>query len=211
MAGSAGVTNINEVLDGHVALEVERVDRLYLNAYQKDPSRSSNASSQALQTAAGVPLRARRASTHASHSLPPATTKGALPRDPVRCAAHYRNRRLGASATRSRGLSLRPGDAEAGNERVGALGRRPLRACGGPGLRRPHPGGSASGLGSSRERTAADQYAGPQCPSWDQPGCRGSPRERPWSFRNRWSGRRLLDGARCRISTIECCLSRGVS
>jgi hypothetical protein len=31
MAGS--VVNINEVLDGHVALEVECVDRLYLNAY----------------------------------------------------------------------------------------------------------------------------------------------------------------------------------
>ena len=29
----ATVTNINEVLDGHVALEVECVDRLYLNAY----------------------------------------------------------------------------------------------------------------------------------------------------------------------------------
>jgi hypothetical protein len=27
------VTNINEVLDGHVALEVDCVDRLYLNAY----------------------------------------------------------------------------------------------------------------------------------------------------------------------------------
>ena len=33
MAASAGVTNINEVLDGHVALEVECVDRLLLNAY----------------------------------------------------------------------------------------------------------------------------------------------------------------------------------
>ena len=31
--GVATVTNINEVLDGHVALEVECVDRLYLNAY----------------------------------------------------------------------------------------------------------------------------------------------------------------------------------
>ena len=29
----AGVVNINDVLDGHVALEVECVDRLYLNAY----------------------------------------------------------------------------------------------------------------------------------------------------------------------------------
>jgi hypothetical protein len=29
----AGVTNINDVLEGHVALEVECVDRLYLNAY----------------------------------------------------------------------------------------------------------------------------------------------------------------------------------
>ena len=29
----ASVTNINEVLEGHVALEVECVDRLYLNAY----------------------------------------------------------------------------------------------------------------------------------------------------------------------------------
>ena len=28
-----GVTNINEVLDGHVSLEVECIDRLYLNAY----------------------------------------------------------------------------------------------------------------------------------------------------------------------------------
>ena len=27
------VTNINEVLEGHVALEMECVDRLYLNAY----------------------------------------------------------------------------------------------------------------------------------------------------------------------------------
>ena len=27
------VVNINEVLDGHVGLEVECVDRLYLNAY----------------------------------------------------------------------------------------------------------------------------------------------------------------------------------
>jgi hypothetical protein len=27
------VTNINEVLDGHVSLEVECIDRLYLNAY----------------------------------------------------------------------------------------------------------------------------------------------------------------------------------
>ncbi len=33
MADTVGVTNINEVLDGHVALEVECVDRLYLNAY----------------------------------------------------------------------------------------------------------------------------------------------------------------------------------
>ena len=29
----ADVVNINDVLDGHVALEVECVDRLYLNAY----------------------------------------------------------------------------------------------------------------------------------------------------------------------------------
>src|SRR6266508_4107998 len=29
----AAVININDVLDGHVALEVECVDRLYLNAY----------------------------------------------------------------------------------------------------------------------------------------------------------------------------------
>lgn len=29
----ATVTNINDVLDGHVSLEVECVDRLYLNAY----------------------------------------------------------------------------------------------------------------------------------------------------------------------------------
>ena len=29
----ASVTNINDVLDGHVALEVHCVDRLYLNAY----------------------------------------------------------------------------------------------------------------------------------------------------------------------------------
>ena len=29
----AGVVNINDVLDGHVSLEVECVDRLYLNAY----------------------------------------------------------------------------------------------------------------------------------------------------------------------------------
>ena len=33
MAGTAGVTNINGVLGGHVALEVECVDRLLLNAY----------------------------------------------------------------------------------------------------------------------------------------------------------------------------------
>jgi hypothetical protein len=33
MAGTAGVTNINDVLEGHVALEVECVDRLLLNAY----------------------------------------------------------------------------------------------------------------------------------------------------------------------------------
>ena len=31
--GVAGVVNINDVLEGHVALEVECVDRLYLNAY----------------------------------------------------------------------------------------------------------------------------------------------------------------------------------
>lgn len=30
---AASVVNINDVLDGHVALEVECVDRLYLNAY----------------------------------------------------------------------------------------------------------------------------------------------------------------------------------
>ena len=29
----AGVGNINDVLEGHVALEIECVDRLYLNAY----------------------------------------------------------------------------------------------------------------------------------------------------------------------------------
>ena len=29
----AAVVNINDVLDGHVALEVDCVDRLYLNAY----------------------------------------------------------------------------------------------------------------------------------------------------------------------------------
>ena len=33
MARTAGVTNINDVVDGHVALEVECVDRLLLNAY----------------------------------------------------------------------------------------------------------------------------------------------------------------------------------
>jgi hypothetical protein len=33
MAGSASVTNINDVLEGHVALEVECVDRMLLNAY----------------------------------------------------------------------------------------------------------------------------------------------------------------------------------
>jgi hypothetical protein len=33
MAGTAGVTNINDVIEGHVALEVECVDRLLLNAY----------------------------------------------------------------------------------------------------------------------------------------------------------------------------------
>jgi hypothetical protein len=33
MAGTAGVVNINDVLEGHVALEVECVDRLLLNAY----------------------------------------------------------------------------------------------------------------------------------------------------------------------------------
>jgi hypothetical protein len=33
MAGAAAVTNINDVLEGHIALEVECVDRLYLNAY----------------------------------------------------------------------------------------------------------------------------------------------------------------------------------
>jgi len=32
----ASVANINEVLEGHVALEVECVDRLYLNAYVPD-------------------------------------------------------------------------------------------------------------------------------------------------------------------------------
>src|SRR5439155_8859936 len=32
-AWMASVTNINEVLEGHVALELEGVDRLYLNAY----------------------------------------------------------------------------------------------------------------------------------------------------------------------------------
>jgi len=32
MASAAAVTNINDVLEGHVALEVECVDRLYLNA-----------------------------------------------------------------------------------------------------------------------------------------------------------------------------------
>jgi hypothetical protein len=30
---AASVVNINDVLEGHVALEVECVDRLYLNAY----------------------------------------------------------------------------------------------------------------------------------------------------------------------------------
>jgi hypothetical protein len=29
----ASVANINDVLEGHVALEIECVDRLYLNAY----------------------------------------------------------------------------------------------------------------------------------------------------------------------------------
>jgi hypothetical protein len=33
MASTAGVTNINDVLEGHVALEVECVDRLLVNAY----------------------------------------------------------------------------------------------------------------------------------------------------------------------------------
>jgi hypothetical protein len=33
MASTGGVTNINDVLEGHVALEVECVDRLLLNAY----------------------------------------------------------------------------------------------------------------------------------------------------------------------------------
>jgi hypothetical protein len=31
--GVASVVNVNEVLDGHVGLDVECVDRLYLNAY----------------------------------------------------------------------------------------------------------------------------------------------------------------------------------
>jgi hypothetical protein len=29
----AGVVNINDVLDGHVTLDLERLDRVYLNAY----------------------------------------------------------------------------------------------------------------------------------------------------------------------------------
>src|SRR5919198_6062808 len=33
MSATAGVTNINDVIEGHVALEVECVDRLLLNAY----------------------------------------------------------------------------------------------------------------------------------------------------------------------------------
>lgn len=33
MTATANVANINDVLDGHVALEVQCVDRLYLNAY----------------------------------------------------------------------------------------------------------------------------------------------------------------------------------
>jgi hypothetical protein len=33
MGGTTGVVNVNDVLDGHVALEVECVDRLLLNAY----------------------------------------------------------------------------------------------------------------------------------------------------------------------------------
>ena len=33
MAGTAGVVNVNDVLDGHVALDVECVDRLLVNAY----------------------------------------------------------------------------------------------------------------------------------------------------------------------------------
>ena len=46
---------------------------------------------------------------------------------------------LGASVTRSRGLPLRPSDAGAGNEPVGALGVRPERAGAAYGRRRSHP------------------------------------------------------------------------
>ena len=36
--GVTSVVNINEVLDGHVALDVACVDRLYLNAYVAEPA-----------------------------------------------------------------------------------------------------------------------------------------------------------------------------
>lgn len=35
--GVAGVVNINELLDGHVTLDLECLDRIYLNAYVPSP------------------------------------------------------------------------------------------------------------------------------------------------------------------------------
>ena len=55
----ASVVNINEVLDGHVRLEVDCVDRLYLNAYVPD-CRSAARWSRFLTDHLGFPVRRRR-------------------------------------------------------------------------------------------------------------------------------------------------------
>jgi hypothetical protein len=57
-------------------------------------------------------------------------TPAPRPKQAPRHSSPRRSRRTSWSASdASRGLSLRPGDAEAGNEPIGALGRRPERAA----------------------------------------------------------------------------------
>jgi hypothetical protein len=69
---------------------------------------------------------------------------------------------VGASMTRSRELSLRPGDAEAANEPVRLLGGRP-RASGGPRRKRPPPW-EATHLSEAGARQAGCHRARSQSP-----------------------------------------------
>ncbi|MDQ3161607.1 MAG: transposase, partial [Actinomycetota bacterium] len=101
----------------------------------------------ALANAVENELAATRAPSTSPTTSPPAVTSLLhlwRSESPRRAAPHARSGRAGSVGDAVRGLSLRPGDAEAGNEPVRALGRRPERGRATRRRRRPHPRGRRS-------------------------------------------------------------------